>query len=108
VRLSGGTDSSPTAGDADIKKINLEFRGLGVYVHGVFFFGRQEECVRLGRGDGGPAVDLATKGGGRWFLRMRSGGRKNVYFCFGENANWIKALPKIYVYFCLPGRKDRS
>ena len=55
------------------------------------------------RGDGGsasalaavsaePTVDLATNGDGRWFLRMRGGFTKNVYFCFGENAIYFRAL----------------
>ena len=33
---------------------------------------------------------------------------KNVYFCFGEKKNYIKALCGNYVYFCIPPQKGRS
>ena len=46
-------------------------------------------------------------GSGRWFLRMRHVFIKNVYFCFGNFMNYIKALCGIRVYFCLPARKGR-
>ena len=46
--------------------------------------------------------------GGRWFLRMRGGCRKNVYFCFGEKGFYIKVLCGIHVYFCIPARKSGS
>ena len=68
------------------------------YVRFLFSPKRRDECVWVG--------SFCPEWSGRWFLGMRGGCTKNVYFCFGEKDNCIKSLYGIHVYFCLPTPKS--